>query len=397
MPKSLWILVIAMALNVTGTSFLWPINTIYIHEYLGKSMTVAGIVLLFNSGAGVLGNLVGGSLFDKFGGYKTIVAGASINLACLLLLVLYHDFTIYSVLLAIIGFGSGVTFPAMYALAGTLWKEGGRKAFNSIYVAQNVGVALGAAGGGFAASYSFQWSFIGNAILSGVFLLLAIFGFRSFAMKNDSVSAQRATEVSKKMKKNTVFIALLILCGGYLLAWMSYVQWQSTIAVYTQEAGVSKRLYSLLWTVNGALIVLLQPVLAFIVKKWITSVKKQILTGYVIFMISFWLAGYVHEFPGFLAAMIILTLGEMFVWPAVPSIANDLAPKGKTGFYQGVVNSTATAGRMIGPLFGGMIADIWGMNIVFIVLIGLFVISIVLTLLYDRVLPTKANYMKKTG
>ena len=37
--------------------------------------------------------------------------------------------------------------------------------------------------------------------------------------------------------------------------------------------------------------------------------------------------------------MIILTFGEMFVWPRVPTIANYLAPEGKQGQYQGVVNS----------------------------------------------------------
>ncbi len=30
-------------------------------------------------------------------------------------------------------------------MAGTLWPEGGRKAFNAIYLAQNVGVAIGPA------------------------------------------------------------------------------------------------------------------------------------------------------------------------------------------------------------------------------------------------------------
>jgi MFS family permease len=75
LPKSLWLLIIGMVLNVTGSSFLWPVNTIYIHEHLGKSLTVAGIVLMINSGAGVLGNLAGGLLFDRLGGYRAILAG----------------------------------------------------------------------------------------------------------------------------------------------------------------------------------------------------------------------------------------------------------------------------------------------------------------------------------
>ena len=48
-PRSVWWLVIGMALNITGSSFLWPLNTIYMKEELGKSLTVSGIVLMINS------------------------------------------------------------------------------------------------------------------------------------------------------------------------------------------------------------------------------------------------------------------------------------------------------------------------------------------------------------
>jgi hypothetical protein len=40
-----------MIVNVTGSSFLWPLNTIYIHDHLGKSLSVAGVVLMLNAAA----------------------------------------------------------------------------------------------------------------------------------------------------------------------------------------------------------------------------------------------------------------------------------------------------------------------------------------------------------
>ncbi|NLK10400.1 MAG: MFS transporter, partial [Staphylococcus equorum] len=60
MPKSVWWLVIGMALNITGSSFLWPLNTIYMNEQLDKSLTMAGFVLMINSFGMVIGNLLGG-------------------------------------------------------------------------------------------------------------------------------------------------------------------------------------------------------------------------------------------------------------------------------------------------------------------------------------------------
>lgn len=89
-PKSVWWLVIGMALNITGASFLWPLNTIYMKEELNKSLTIAGIVLLINSLGMVVGNLLGGVLFDKLGGYKTILIGTFTCLFSTTLLNLFH-------------------------------------------------------------------------------------------------------------------------------------------------------------------------------------------------------------------------------------------------------------------------------------------------------------------
>lgn len=383
MPAKVWLLIIGMALNVTGSSFLWPINTIFMHEHLGKSLTVAGIVLLMNSGAGIIGNLTGGLLFDRLGGYRTIMLGVSISFTTSFLLIWFHDFWSYSILLVFMGFGMGIVFPSMYALAGTLWKEGGRKAFNRIYIAQNVGVALGAALGGLAASYSFTLSFISCASLSFFFLMIVWFGFKGIDEKK-SGGVQTVFSQKRRIHNKPAFIALLILCGGYLLAWIGYVQWQSTIASYTQDLGVTLKMYSLLWTVNGLFIVLGQPLVNLFLKKWLHSTSSQILVGYVIFIISFIIVGNAKDFSGFMIAMVVLTIGEMLVWPGVPSIAAELAPQGRAGFYQGIVNSTATGGRMLGPLFGGMVADLFNISILFQTIIGLMVIAFILTIVYSR-------------
>ncbi|MEH6942691.1 MDR family MFS transporter [Bacillus sp. JJ722] len=389
MPKNLWLIVIGMVINVTGSSFLWPLNTIYLHEHLGKSLSVAGLVLMANAGATVLGNLLGGVLFDKIGGYRSILVGAITTLAALIGLTFNHTWPLYVWWLVIIGFGSGLIFPAMYAMAGTVWKEGGRRAFNAVYVAQNLGVAVGSALGGLIASFSFDYIFIANTIMYIVFFLLVVFTYRN--IESIDVVTTSVIEEQKAMKNDRKLYALLAVCAGYLLCWIGYSQWTSTISAYTQEIGVSLRQYSLLWTINGALIVLGQPFVNKIVYAFMKKVKAQLIVGMFILMASFAVAAFATNFAGFLTAMIVLTVGEMLVWPAVPTIASELSPKGKEGFYQGIVNSTATAGRMVGPLLGGVLVDFYGMQMMFIVLMGLFVLAMGTTLLYDKILNAKAS------
>ncbi|WP_071460448.1 MDR family MFS transporter [Bacillus massilinigeriensis] len=393
MPKALWLLVIGMAVNVTGSSFLWPLNTIYIHEYLGKSLAVAGVVLMLNSAASVVGNLIGGTLFDKIGGYRSILLGIAITILSLGGLTLWHDWIPYVTFLTIAGFGSGIVFPSMYAMAGSVWKEGGRKAFNAIYIAQNLGVALGAALGGVIASISFDLIFLANTLMYIAFLLIAIYGYRgiqSAVPKQTSIIQENGP-----VRSSAKLFAMVTISAGYLLCWVAYVQWQATIPAYARELNVSVGQYSVLWTVNGALIVLGQPIVNRLVRPFEKSLKIQMLIGILIFILSFFISASAGNFAGFLGAMVVLTIGEMLIWPAVPTIANDLAPKGREGFYQGIVNSTATAGRMVGPLLGGIVADLYGMSMLFGVLVFLLAGAMLTTSVYDRKLKQAASYQEK--
>ncbi len=387
MPKSLWLLIIGMMVNVTGSSFLWPLNTIYLHDHLGKTLSMAGIVLMLNAGASVAGNLIGGFLFDKMGGYRSILLGILITLAALGGMNLWHGWPHYVVFLTIVGFGSGIVFPSMYAMAGSVWPAGGRKAFNAVYVAQNIGVAVGASLGGLVASFSFNYIFLANFLMYIVFFLIALFGYKKISAQ---VSGHTSViQESRPIRDRSKLTALLLICGAYLLCWVGYVQWQSTIASYTQEINISLKQYSFLWTINGALIVLAQPLLSRVIKRFENNLKIQIMIGTVIFMLSFAVAAFADQFMWFVAAMIILTVGEMLIWPAVPTIANSLAPKGREGFYQGIVNSTATGGRMIGPLIGGLMVDMFSMQILFVILIVFYIAAMILSSIYDRPLKRK--------
>src|SRR5699024_6232710 len=150
-------LVIGMALNITGSSFLWPLNTIYMNEELDKILTRAGLVLMINSFGMVIGNLLGGNLFDKLGGYRTIMIGTVICLSSTTLLNFFLGWPWYAVWLVCLGFVGCMIVPAIYALVGAVWPQGGRQPFNAIYLAQNLAVAIRAASGGFVAELSFNY------------------------------------------------------------------------------------------------------------------------------------------------------------------------------------------------------------------------------------------------
>ncbi|MDK3789017.1 MFS transporter [Staphylococcus pseudintermedius] len=387
MPKEIWWLVIGMAINITGASFLWPLNTIYMNEELDKSLSTAGLVLMVNSFGMIVGNLLGGTLFDKLGGYRTIMLGTIVSLCATILLNFFHGWPWYAIWLIMLGFGGGMIIPAIYTMAGAVWPQGGRQTFNAIYLAQNIGVALGAALGGFVAELSFNYIFMANLAMYVIFFFIALFQFNMDYQA--TVKHQETLENVAHIQNKKHFTALILLCVMFALCWIAYVQWQTTIASFTQSIGISMSQYSLLWTVNGVLILVGQPLILPIIHLIKGQLKKQLYFGLVVFILSFFVTSFATSFSIFVVGMVIMTFAEMFVWPAVPTIANNLAPKGREGVYQGIVNSASTVGKAFGPLVGGILVDVFNMQIMFLSMIGLLVIAMAFLTIYDRKVDPK--------
>jgi MFS family permease len=291
--------------------------------------------------------------------------------------------------LTILGFSGGIVFPGMFALAGAAWPEGGRKAFNSIYLAQNLGVAVGPALAGIVADYRFDYVFMVNLGMYILFFFIALLTFKGLDAR--SIAPKNVVSESKRIINKAPFYALLILSSSSVLCWLAYSQWSATISSYTQDLGLGLKQYSLLWTINGLLIVLAQPLIAPLVKRWEDKLKTQLVFGVILIAISFGIIAFASDFKMFAAAMVVLTFGEIFYTPALPTIANLLAPKGRQGFYQGIINSAATSGRMIGPLFGGIMVDQFGMIVLVSILVVIVLMAIIPCLLYDR--PLKRDHI----
>lgn len=382
MPRAIWWLVIGMAINITGASFLWPLNTIYMTNELGKSLSVAGLVLMINSIGMIAGNLLGGTMFDRLGGYRTIMVGTIFSLIATCLLNFFHGWPWYAIWLIMLGFGGGMIIPAIYAMAGALWPQGGRKTFNAIYLAQNIGVALGAALGGIVADFSFNYIFLANLLMYVAFFIIAIWQFN--VDYQATVKSHTTIENVVNVQNKKHFRALILLCVMFACCWVAYVQWQTTIASFTQDIGISMPQYSLLWTLNGVLILVGQPLIAPIVHLLKGQLKKQLYVGVFILILSFYVTSFATSFSIFVIGMVIMTFAEMFIWPAVPTIASHLAPQGREGVYQGIVNSASTVGKALGPLVGGLLVDYFDMHVMFLSMIGLLVIGLIFLAVFDR-------------
>ncbi|MFD2370838.1 MFS transporter [Brevibacillus sp. GCM10020057] len=391
-PSSIRLLSIAAVIFSTGMACIWPLVTIYIHEYLGKPLTTAGLLLMLNQGAFLIGSLAGGMLFDRWGKMKTIVLSSLGIIVISLFLGFTANFTAYTVLLLLSGLFYGMLSPVMNALAVVLWPEGGRKVMNMIYVALNAGVAAGSALGGVLASVSFAWTFFGNAIAQVCVFAMFIFILPrhlqaaasgqpdgSVELRAADSQASAALEVPRDAAtsvQKVVWGALVLLCAGLLISWIVYVQWTTVLSAYMQSLGISLRQYSLLWTLNGGLILFGQPLIAWIIRRLARTLRAQLLLGTYVFALSMLILSQTTAYAGFVAAMFVMTIGEMLVWPAVPTVAAEFTPQGREGFIQGLVSGTGSAGRMLGPLLGAFIFQTFQAQGLLYIMAGLSLLSV---------------------
>ena len=380
LPRTLWWLIAGVVLNSLGFAFLWPLTAIYLHQVLAEPMPIVGTVLMVQSVAGLAGSVWGGSLYDRYGARGPLLASALMATALFAALLMDHAFGVYAVATAGASLAVGVVFPCLNALAAHLWPAGGRRAFNAIYVAQNVGVALGSLLGGLVATLGFRWTFLAAAVLVGAFAVIIVLVYRGPAWETKPT---RTRAPSAPRARGTLGVPTLMLAGGLALDWMAYVQWQTTAPNFMHAEGFPLPLYSLLWTVNGGLVLLGQPLISWVTRQ-VPSVKRQILLGNAGFLTAYLGLAVVHQYAAYVGAMGLATLGEMLVWPGVPAAADRLAPPGRRGLYQGVIAGAGAIGRAFGPLAGGLLFVASAPARLYLAMAGVYVAAILVFVLHDR-------------
>ncbi|WP_054958059.1 MFS transporter [Paenibacillus dakarensis] len=369
-PKEVKGFLAASLVNSAGGSLMWPLTTMYVFDELGRSMQDAGLVILLQSLGGIGGQLLGGALYHRLGVKKLIVGSLVLNALGLFSLPFINGFwPLLLPMMLFIGFCNSVSLPAIQAFIGFRFADRRGELFNVIYVANNLGIALGTALSGVLAEISYHLSFVANGLTS--------FGFAMFFLVYlTRISGSEAVEQEghhPKVKASApspdgpgVWALLgniriyLFLGFGSLFMWFGLSVWHTGVSPFLISEGMPKTAFSYLWTINGILIFIAQP-LNTVIKRWFARTDTAQMTMSAVFYTAAYLVIVVlHSYPGFVLAMVLGTLGEMLVSPAIPAYIADRAGK-SAPFYIGVAGGMGSVGRVIGPYAMGTLYDSGGL------------------------------------
>ncbi|GAA3638404.1 MFS transporter [Lactobacillus hamsteri] len=355
--KLIWLIVGELATWI-GASFIWPLTSVYLNKELHISLSIIGVVLFCNCAGNILGSIIAGRLYDKFNPYPLILWGLGLDAGVLFLLAAFHGWPEYWIWLTLTGFLGGWNGTLINSVATSLRKYPGRYVFNILYFAQNLGVVTGTLIVGYLYDFSITLLFIIAALLFVVALVNAIFNYRPIVAfhkervaKGESGDKQKVEPMPKRN-----FIMTMVFFTTLGATWLMYMNWESNLSVYMVSLGIPFHLYSLLWTLNAGVIVIMQGILARFPHIF-KNLFHQIIFGICMFSISFITLVFAKDFAHFALSMFILTLGEATAFPAIPAYVNDLSPLTSKGKYQGANMVASGIGRAFGPLFGGLVID----------------------------------------
>ena len=344
LPRGAWVLFAGTFINRFG-GFVVPFLTLYLTGQ-GYSVNAAGLAVSAYGAGNLLASFIGGHLADKLGRRQTIVLSTFGAAITMMLLSQAHSLPVIVVLTFFTGLVSEAYRPAASALLTDLVKPEQRlTAFATLRVTFNAGFAFGPATAGLLAGFGYIWLFLGDAITSALFGLVALLALPR--VTSSHANGTNWSDVISVVRNDKRFQQLLLANFAISLVFM---QMASSFGLFVTQLGFSPAVYGAIISLNGALIVLCELPLTSFTRRFPT--RKVMALGYALIGGGFALNYFAHSIPALVGCMMIFTLGEMFALPMASAYVADLAPQHMRGRYMGVNGMTWALALILGPALG---------------------------------------------
>ncbi|MED1470458.1 MFS transporter [Bacillus salipaludis] len=348
-----WVLLIGTVL-ARGSAFMTlPFLSIYLSRNMDLPPVVIGLTVGMSPLMATVGGFIGGHLSDRYGRKRVML------LSLFTLAIVYYGFTIASsqgwfiFLNALNGLCNSFFEPTSQALMADITDKKNRmKAYSLRYTAINIGASVGPLIGAYLAATSAKMSF---AITGTTYLLYAIVLF---------FYLQRSVIPQQKESKKTVSIinafriirkdrALMFLILGSILVNIGYVQIDSNLPQHLEaklQNGVV--IFSVLLTINAVMVVVLQMPISHIAEKF--KPMQAMLAGSIFMAAGLFGFSFVSGWVTAVFSIILLTLGEILIFPSSSILIDHLAPEHLRGAYFGA-GQFRKIGNFLGPVLGGFL------------------------------------------
>ncbi len=359
--KNFWLLMLASFVDMLGGSLIFPFFSLFMTQKFNVGMTEVGTMfLVWALTSGLIGNIVGGAMADRFGRKTNMVFGLIASAISALLMVVIDNLLVFYISIAIVGIFQDIAGPARQAMIADLVPDELRgDAYGMFRIVFNLSAAIGPAIGGFMATRSFNMLFFADVVISllvAVFVLLFLPETKPIvteAVEKEETSFRDTFKGYSQVLKDKLFIGFIAVS---MLSTLMYFNMNSTLSVYlVNHRGITPEQYGYILTLNAGMVVLMQ----MLFTRWTANWKPMIAIafGNLLYVIGFTMYGIFDTYMMYTIAMVIITVGEMIYAPKEQTVVAGFAPEHMRGRYMAIRNFSWIIPISIGPLGAGLLMD----------------------------------------
>ena len=358
-PRSFWVLIAGMFIDRLGTNLIMPFLAVYVARTFNAGMTQVGIILTIFAISGVAGTILAGAMADKFGRRSVMIIGLVFGALSRVGLGLATSLDGLYVVAVFAGFFGSVGWPAQAAMVADLLPERQRAdGFGIQRVAANLTWVLGPMIGGVLAPITgYLLLFLLDAATSFV---MAIMVFTMLPETRPEHADGRPAESFGGslagyglVMRDGVFMAFALIS---ILMIAAYQQMYSALSVFlVKYQQMPESFYGALLMTNAGMVVVLQ----FPITRWSSKRPPMLImaAGTALYMVGLTAYGVVVSSAVFVAAMAMLSLGEMLVMPTAQALAAQLSPPDMRARYAATLGFTCVIPQALAPLGAGLVMD----------------------------------------
>ncbi|MEO3843538.1 MFS transporter [Streptomyces sp. B22F1] len=367
MPRTVWVLIAARAVNRLG-AFSLPFLAVLITARYDAAPATAGLVVGVFGLATIPSRLAGGRLADRFGRRPTMVAGLG---GCA---VAQAGIAVAPSLAAVVGFTLllGLVFelyepPSQAMIADTVGEAARVRAYSLLNAALAV---AGLAAGGIAAGlgrWDLRWLFVADAVTCLLCALVV-----RIALPADRPRARGQGDGAANVAPWRDRMLLAMLFTGTLFA-VVYLQIAVTLPLALAERGLEPADAGLLLAVSALTVVAGQPLLRL---EWLSARSAPPAFAIGGLLLAAGLTGYAvaDSLSAHVIATVVWSLGDLLLVGRALAVVADLAPPRGTGRYLAVHGTGWGIAGVAAPLLGTQLLERAGVAAMWSVMAGLCVV-----------------------
>lgn len=417
LPPALNRLLVAQAIVAVGHGAIYPFISLYITERMGVDVVVAGAINSLFFVCAAIGSVAAGAIADRWGRRPVLVVAVLGDGLTLLVLGWAPTLPVLVATIVVSGFVGSATFPVTQAVIADTAPEDRRSVIYGInYQILGVGWFLGpviaapiiavaglgavfpVAAAAIVLASAFFWRLPETlehpgpaagrpepVVESGAELnpggLTA--GSSGEAAELRAMAAVRSAAAGPPTRPWYRDPRLLAYVGLHLFTIGAYIQLFTIFPVDARDRlGMDPGVWAAILALNGFLILVGQGIVSRTVRRYLKPMV--VAAGVLGWAAGFVMLGLITGTTGIFVAMIVLTIGEMMVFPTQPAVVADLAPATARARYQGALTMGGSVGNAVAPLVAGAaVASLGGGW--WLILGGLMCVLALLYVLFGRV------------